>query len=109
MSSPESNQPTESGALQLEVVQPSNSGDAIAPPSPTLSPDQLREVLAHMESSLRILREEIKEGVEQIAPHVTDVDSFVTGLCHISKEASSLSSWLLSAQLSIRLNQTLKQ
>jgi hypothetical protein len=51
MSSPESNQPIESGAIQLAVAQPSLSsavtraeapGDVIAPPSPTLSKPEPR-------------------------------------------------------------------
>lgn len=117
MSSPDTNQPSQGGAISLELVTaspvtraeaPSNSGSALAPALPALSAEQLRDVLAHMESALSILREEIKEGIEQIAPRVTDADALVDGLLQISKQASALNSWLLKAQLNIRFGRPFK-
>lgn len=108
MSSPDTNQPSQGGAISLELVPSSNSGSAPAPALPSLSAEQLRDVLAHMESALSILREEIKEGIEQIAPRITDADALVDGLLQISKQASALNSWLLKAQLNIRFGRPFK-
>lgn len=71
MSSPESNQPTESGALQLEVVQPSNSGDAIAPPSPKLSEPNIayRMISKFAAEGLRQAADALDAGMPELARH----------------------------------------
>ena len=112
MSSPDTNQATESGAstqlLRVDKPPTHNSGDATAPASPTLSPEQFAAEFQQMADTLDAIRQSITDHAAELSLAAPNADAFVDGLCQISKVASSLNTWLIGAQLATRLGQPIK-